>query len=97
VCGWGHPFPGRMDALAHRKLAGIQPRDGLRSIVFLVSCKNIFAHFPDHVVPVDFSKVACRSITEPRVEIPAANESFQLATCNGDCDLWVVFLKKVKG
>ena len=58
-----------MDATPYRELARIQSSHGLYPIQYLVFWKNFFPDIRDHVVPVDVSQVAYRSIAEFGVEI----------------------------
>ncbi len=59
----------------------------------MVYGKNIFSHFPDHVVPVDIPEVAGGSIVEFGMEISVTDKfiEFDIGNCNSNNG--VAFLK----
>ena len=58
----------------------------------MVYGKNIFSHFPDHVVPLDIPAFTCGSIIKPGMEIFITNQYAEYYFGNGDCDFGMAFL-----
>ena len=92
MCDRGHIVFRRLDAFAHGALAGIQSCNGLYTLQYMVLWQNILPDICDHVVQVDLSAFAYRSVAEPGMEIFVADQHVQFIAGDGDGDLGVALL-----
>src|SRR5579859_4865004 len=93
MCDRSYFVPGRVVALAYRPLVGIQSCDGLYSLFDMVYGKDLRPDLPHYVVPVDLSPVADRSVAEPGVEIPVADQYVQSIVDNVNSNKGMAFLE----